>query len=229
MISNRCKVKICGTTSVPDARMAADAGADYSGIVVEVPFSERSVPIDSAAEIVRQTPIPTVILVFDQPTDWVREAAAQIQPFAIQLLGHEPPADVETLKGTLSCKIWKSLFLPTENEPGADAKTISARIGTYIDAGADALLFDTAEFKDGKARFGGTGNRSDWNLSAQLVQTCKVPAFLSGGIRPENVRAAIETVRPYGVDLCSGVEAVKGVRDRGKLNRLIQNARAVCG
>ena len=229
MTSNRCKVKICGTTSVLDARMAADAGADYSGIVVEVPFSERSVPIDSAAEIVRQTPIPTVILVFDRPTDWVREAAAQIQPFAIQLLGHEPPAEVETLKDTVSCKIWKSLFLPTENEPGADTKAISAQIGRYIDAGADALLFDTAELKDGKARFGGTGNRSDWNLSAQLIQACKVPAFLSGGIRPENVREAIETVRPYGVDLCSGVEALKGVRDRGKLNRLMQNARAVCG
>ena len=229
MISNRCKVKICGTTSVLDARMAADAGADYSGIVVEVPFSERSIPIDSAAEIVRQTPIPTVILVFDQSTDWVREAAAQIQPFAIQLLGHEPPADVETLKGTLSCKIWKSLFLPTENEPGVDAKAISAQIGRYIDAGADALLFDTAELKDGKARFGGTGNRSDWNLSGQLIQACKVPAFLSGGIRPENVRKAIETVHPYGIDLCSGVEAAKGVRDRGKLNRLMQNARAVCG
>ena len=72
--------------------MAADAGADYSGVVVEVPFSERSVPIDSATDMAQQTPIPTVILVFDRPTDWVREAAAQIKPFAIQLLGHEPPA-----------------------------------------------------------------------------------------------------------------------------------------
>lgn len=224
MTSNRCKVKICGTTTVADARMAADAGADYSGVVVEVPFSERSVPIDSAAEIARQTPIPTVILVFDRPTDWVSDAAAQIQPFAIQLLGHEPPADVETLKEALSCEVWKSLFLPTENEPGADAKAIAAQIEAYIEVGADALLFDTAELSNGKARFGGTGNRSDWNLSAQLIQACKVPAFLSGGIRPENVREAIETVRPYGIDLCSGVEASKGVRDRGKLNRLMQNA-----
>ena len=91
MIPNRCKVKICGTTSIADAQMAANAGADYSGVVVEVPFSERSVPINSAAEIARQTPISTVILVFDRPTDWIREAAAQIKPFAIQLLGHEPP------------------------------------------------------------------------------------------------------------------------------------------
>ena len=229
MIPNRCKIKICGTTTVADARMAADAGADYSGVVVEVPFSERSVPINSAAEIARQTPIPTVILLFDRPTDWVIEAAAQIKPFAIQLLGHEPPTQVAELKESLSCEVWKSLFLPTENDPAADVKAISAQIEAYIDASADALLFDTAEFTDGKARFGGTGKQSDWNLSAQLIQTCPVPAFLSGGIRPENVRRAVETVRPYGVDLCSGVEASKGIRDQQKLERLMENARTAGG
>ena len=229
MISNRCKVKICGTTSVTDARMAADAGADYSGVVVEVPFSERSVPIDSAAEIARQTPVSTVILVFDRPTDWVREAAAQIKPFAIQLLGHEPPAQVAELKASLSCEVWKSLFLPTENDSAADPASIFAQMEAHINAGADALLFDTAEFSNGKARFGGTGKQSDWNLSAQLIRACNVPAFLSGGIRPENVRSAIETVRPYGIDLCSGVEASKGVRDQQKLERLMGNVRAVCG
>ena len=229
MPSNRCTVKICGTTSIADARMAADAGADYSGVVVEVPFSERSVPINAAAEIAQQTPISTVILVFDRPTDWVIKAAAQIKPFAIQLLGHEPPTQVAELKEAVSCEVWKSLFLPTENEPEADESTIFAQMEAHIDAGVDALLFDTAEFSDGKARFGGTGKRSDWNLSAQLIQACKVPAFLSGGIRPENVRTAIETVRPYGVDLCSGVEASKGVRDRRKLERLMEHARAVYG
>ena len=229
MIPNRCKIKICGTTSVADARMAADAGADYSGVVVEVPFSERSVSIGSAAEITRQTPILTVILVFDRPTDWVRGAAAQIKPFAVQLLGHEPPTQVTALKESLSCEVWKSLFLPTESDPVVDVKEIAAQVEAYIDAGADTLLFDTAEFTDGKARFGGTGKQSDWNLSAQLIQACKVPAFLSGGIRPENVRRAIETVRPYGVDLCSGVEASKGVRDRGKLDRLMENAQTFCG
>lgn len=229
MTSNRCKVKICGTTSVADAHMAADAGADYSGVVVEVAFSERSVSIDSAAEITRQTPIPTVILVFDRPTDWVKRAAAQIKPFAIQLLGHEPPAHVAELKKSVSCEVWKSLFLPTKSEPGADEGTISAQIAAHIAAGADALLFDTAEVKEGKARFGGTGKQSDWNLSARLIQASKVPAFLSGGIRPENVRTAIETVRPFGVDLCSGVEASKGIRDRWKLEKLMENAQSVCG
>ena len=71
-----CKVKICGTTSVTDAQMAVDASADYCGVVLEVPFSERSVPVDTAVEIIaRQTSIPTVIPVFNRPTDWVRRVA----------------------------------------------------------------------------------------------------------------------------------------------------------
>ncbi len=227
MTRNYCKVKICGTTSVTDAQMAADAGADYSGVVVKVPFSERSVLIDHAAEIARQTPIPTVVLVFNRPTEWVRQAAVQIQPFAIQLLGHESPAEVARLRRFLSCKIWKSLFLPAHGDQRVDVKTIFAQMGAYIDAGADALLFDTADFSKGKARFGGTGKTSDWRFASQLIQACKVPTFLSGGIRSENVRAAIETVRPYGVDLCSGVESAKGVRDPRKLNWLIEQAQAV--
>ena len=227
MMPNRCKVKICGTTSVRDAQMAAAAGADYSGVVVEVPFSERSVSIASAAEIARQTQIPTVILLFDRPTDWIIEAAARIQPFAIQLLGHELPTQVAALKRSMPCEVWMSLFLPTENDPAADVKTVFAEITTYIEAGADALLFDTADFSNGQARLGGTGNRSDWNLSAQFIQASRVPAFLSGGIRPENVGEAIETVRPYGVDLCSGVEASKGVRDWCKLDQLMENARII--
>ena len=75
--------------------MAVEAGADYSGIVVEVPFSERSVSIGRAAEFVRATTIPSVILTFDRTVDWVQRAAGEIQPFAIQLLGgpvHIPSA-----------------------------------------------------------------------------------------------------------------------------------------
>ncbi len=222
-----CKVKICGTTSVADAQMAANAGADYSGIVVEVPFSERSVSIAHAAEIACKTPILTVVLIFDRPTDWVRQAAGEIKPFAIQLLGHESPAEVGWLKRLLSCEIWKSLFLPTDGDQTVNIKTRLAEMAAYIDAGADALLFDTVDSSSGKTRYGGTGKTSDWNLAAQLIRACRVPAFLSGGVRPENVKAAIETVRPYGIDLCSGVESTKGVRDRRKLDQLMQQVQGM--
>ena len=229
MTSNKCKVKICGTARLTDAKMVVEAGADYSGIVVEVPFSERSVSIGRAAEFVRATSIQTVVLTFDRTVDWVQRTEDEIQPFAIQLLGHETPATVEHLKRALSCEIWKSLFLPVSGA-GASAhiETVHDEMEAYINAGADALLFDTVELSYGKARFGGTGKTNDWSLAAELIAACnKVPAFLSGGIRPENVKRAIETVCPYGVDLSSGVESAKGVRDASKLKRLMEQVRNV--
>jgi phosphoribosylanthranilate isomerase len=219
-----CKIKICGTTNVKDAQMAANAGADYSGIVVEVPFSERSVTIAQAAEICRRTPIPTVILTFNRPTAWVQQVVAQIQPFAVQLLGQETPDEAAKLKASLSCEIWKSLFLPA-NDDKVDARNLLTQMRAYIDAGVDALLFDAVDHSGGKIRFGGTGKTSDWEIARQLIQACAVPAFLSGGIRPENVKSAIERVRPYGIDLCSGVEAAKGIRDPEKLKRLMEQVR----
>lgn len=226
MTEDRCKVKICGTTGVADAQMAAEAGADYSGIVVEAPFSERSVSIPHAVEISHSTPIPTVALIYNRPIDWIQQAVAKIKPFAIQLLGHEHPDEVFRLKRLLSCEVWKSLFLPSDNGKDFDVHALHAQAKAYIRAGADALLFDTVDFSAGKARFGGTGRTNDWNLARQLIGDSKIPAFLAGGIRPENVRAAIQNVRPFGIDLCSGVESAKGIRDPQKLDLLIQQVRA---
>lgn len=225
MTEVRCKVKICGTTSIEDAQMAAEAGADYSGVVVEVPFSERSISIPQAVDLARSTPIPTVALLFDRPTDWVQQAVAEIKPFAIQLLGHEPPDEIFRLKRLLSCEVWKSLYLPSDGGQNIDPHAIHAQAKAYINAGADGLLFDTVDFSSGKARFGGTGRTNDWNLARQLICDSEIPSFLSGGIRPENVRVAIEDVRPYGIDLCSGVESAKGVRDPQKLDSLMQQVR----
>jgi phosphoribosylanthranilate isomerase len=226
MTESRCKVKICGTTTVADAQMVVEAGVDYSGIVVETPFSERSISIPQAAEIARYTPIPTIALVFNRPIDWVQKAVEKIEPFAIQLLGHEVPHEILRLKRLLSCEVWKSLFLPSDGGQKIDARAIYAQAKAYISAGADALLLDTVDFSSAKARFGGTGRTSDWNFARQLIGDSQIPAFLSGGIRSENVRAAIENVRPYGIDLCSGVESAKGVRDSQKLELLMQQVRA---
>ena len=222
MTEGRCKVKVCGTTSVEDARMAAEAGADFSGVVVEVPYSERSVSIPQAVEIARSTPIPTVALLYNRPTDWVQQAIEKIKPFAIQLLGHEPPDEILRLKRLISCQVWKSLFLPSDCGQNIDGHANTAQVEAYANAGADALLFDTVDFSSGKARFGGTGRAYDWNLARQLIIDSKVPAFLSGGIHSENVGTAIKDVRPYGIDLCSGVESGKGVRDPRKLELLMQ-------
>ena len=95
----------------------------------------------------------------------------------------------------------------------------------HTHAGADAFLFDTAEVSHGTVRFGGTGKTSDWGIVAELIAASTIPAFLSGGIRAENVNRAVEFVRPYGIDLCSGVESVKGSRDARKLKLLMDAVR----
>ena len=85
-----CKVKICGTTSIHDACLAADVGADYSGVLVDVASSERSLSTTQAVEIARASPIPTVLLLYNCTTVDIQDAVSRIQPFALQLLGQEP-------------------------------------------------------------------------------------------------------------------------------------------
>ena len=225
MRSNQCKVKICGTTSVLDGEMVIGAGADYVGVVVEAHFSERAVTIADAAAIARQMTIPIVMLVFDRTRDWIQCAVETIRPFAIQLLGHETPTEVECLKKKLPCEVWKSLFLPAGQTEVPDPGRLFTEMKAYTDAGTNAFLFDSLILNEGKVRFGGTGRTIDWNLASTLVAASKVPAFLSGGIQASNVRQAIDIVGPYGIDLCSGVEATKGIRDAQKLELLMDQVR----
>jgi phosphoribosylanthranilate isomerase len=93
----------------------------------------------------------------------------------------------------------------------------------YVDAGVDSLLFDTVAVSQGKTKFGGTGKTSDWNLVKGLIDTIQspVPVWLAGGINPENVGEALDTLDPYGIDLCSGVEARPGKKDPQKVKALM--------
>ena len=92
----------------------------------------------------------------------------------------------------------------------------------YCDAGSDFLLFDSVDISVDPPRYGGTGKTCDWNVAAELIAESPLPVFFAGGIRPDNVKSAIETIAPYGIDLCSGVEASKGVKDKQKLTQLME-------
>lgn len=219
---SRCKVKICGTTSIHDACLAADAGADYSGVLVDVASSERSLTTPQAVEIAKDSPIPTVLLLYNRTTPDIQEAVSQIQPYAVQLLGQETPQQVEKLKRGVTCQLWKSVYLPAGSPENVDMQAVRAQMQEFHNAGADFLLFDTVDTSIDPPRYGGTGKTCDWRVAAQLIAESPLPVFFAGGIRPENVKAAIETIAPYGIDLCSGVEASKGVKDKQKLERLMQ-------
>ena len=219
---SHCSVKICGITSIHDARLAADAGADYIGVLVDVAVSERTRSATQATEIASESPIPTVILLYNRSTSDIQEIVAQVQPFAVQLLGQESPQQVEELKREGTCEFWKSVYLPAGSPKNVDIPAVQEEMQAYRDAGADFLLFDSVDMSLEKPRYGGTGKTCDWNVAAALIVESPLPVFFAGGIRPENVKAAIETIRPHGIDLCSGVEASKGIKDPHKLEQLME-------
>ncbi len=219
---SRCAVKICGITSIHDALLAADTGADYVGVLVDVAVSERTRSADQAAEIANGSPIPTVLLLYNRITSDIQEIVSQVQPFAVQLLGQESPQQVEALKDAVACQLWKSVYLPAGSPENVDMPTVRAEMQAYQDAGADFLLFDSVDMSLEKPRYGGTGKTCDWHVAAELITESPLPVFFAGGIRPENVKAAIETIRPHGIDLCSGVEASKGIKDPRKLQQLME-------
>ena len=224
---SHCHVKICGITSFHDAQLAADAGADYIGVLVDVAVSERTRTATQASEIAKSSPIPPVILLYNRTTSDIQEIVSQVQPFAVQLLGQEPPEQVEILKRTVTCQLWKSVYLPAGRPENVDMPVVRAEMKAYQDAGADFLLFDSVDMSLEKPRYGGTGKTCDWHIAAELISESPLPVFFAGGIRPENVKAAIETIRPYGIDLCSGVEASKGVKDPQKLVQLMEQIEKV--
>lgn len=221
------KAKICGTTNLEDVRLSADEGADYFGVVVEVDFSPRSLTVEDAGPLFDEPPIPGVALVFKMKEARIQTVIQELNPYAVQFLD---PADICFLKRLKSAypsvEMWQSVHLPQAGQE-ADIEHVKKTVQDYVDAGVDSLLFDTVAVSQGKTKFGGTGKTSDWNLVRGLIDTIQspVPVWLAGGINPENVGDALDTLDPYGIDLCSGVEARPGKKDPQKVKALMSTIR----
>jgi phosphoribosylanthranilate isomerase len=223
------KVKICGTTNMQDALLAAGAGADYFGVVVEVDFSPRSLTIEAAKELFSSPPIPAVALVFRMTEDRLRYLAEKLNPFAIQFLSQEPPELIKKLKQVfLNIQLWQSIHLPQSGNV-VNLPDIKQTVVEYLQAGVDLILYDTAATVNGVRKFGGTGLCSDWNNVTRLMREIKsdVPVLLAGGINPGNAADAIIAVNPDGIDLCSGVELVRGKKDEAKVKALMKAVKEI--
>lgn len=214
-------VKICGTTCIEDRDLAADVGADSFGVLVDVGYSTRSLMLEQATPLFESPPIPGIALLFNPSASRVWTVVQQLKPFAIQLLGHEMPDFIASLKSELGCQIWKSLHVPARNHGSIDIEAMKALAEEYEDSGVDAICFTTVDATSGMAKFG-TGLVGDWSVIRGLANGRAVPAYLGGGIDPSNVVAAIQSVRPNGIDVCSGVEASRGKKDPEKLKALFQ-------
>ena len=192
------KVKVCGITRRDDALLAADLGASAVGFVFW-PRSPRYVEPEAAAAISRELPadVAPIGVFVDAPVDDVRRIAAEVGLAAVQLHGDEPP----TLCDGLPYRVLKAV--PVVGAATHDAADrVPSRVTVLLDA-RDPI------------RKGGTGRPVDWSVAAGVAVRRRI--FLAGGLRPENVGEALRVVRPYGIDVSSGVEAEPGRKDAGRL------------
>jgi len=202
------KVKICGITNAPDAIAAVEAGADALGFMFYEP-SPRRISIPDAAAVIRELP-PFVLKVgvfVDASEDVVMRAIGDCGLNVLQFHGNETPEYCAQF-GLMSMKAFRM----------RDAESLAA-LREYT---TDAWLLDA--FTPGK--LGGTGEKFDWELAIEAKKLGR-PIFLAGGLTASNVAQAIERVRPFGVDVSSGVEAEPGRKDHARLREFIQAARSV--
>ncbi len=201
------QIKICGITSLADAQCAVDAGTDLLGFVF-YPKSPRYVPPDTARTIIKALPetIEAVGVFVNEANTMMREIAARVNLKALQLHGDEASEQVRDLIAT-GMSVIKAVAI--HNEAGLDR---------LRDFPGCRMLIDTPSPK-----YGGTGNTGDWDLAREA--SARHDIFLAGGLTPENVAAAIAHVHPAGIDVSSGVERAKGLKDHQKVRSFINTAR----
>ncbi|MGM9512027.1 phosphoribosylanthranilate isomerase [Larkinella sp. GY13] len=206
------RVKICCISSAEEARLAVGAGASAVGLVGRMP-SGPGVIGDDLIRTIAQTvppPIATFLLTSEPTAEAVIEHHRRVFTNTIQLVDALPPGSYRTLQAALpGIKLVQVIHVLDElsiDEALASAEEV------------DALLLDSGNPKLAVKELGGTGRRHDWTLSRRIVEQSRVPVFLAGGLNPENVRQAIDTVQPFGLDICSGVRT-NGKLDPDKLTR----------
>ena len=201
------RVKICGLTRLEDAELAVDLGAAAIGFVFWA-GSPRVVEPDRAAAIVRMLPpFVTAVGVFvDQTEERVEEVAAHVGLGAVQLHGNEAPAYCRRLRH----RVIRAVGLQ-------DAVTLES---LAVWPPGVTLLVDAHD----PERRGGTGRTVNWELAARIASAR--PTILAGGLRPENVGNAIAAVRPYAIDVSSGVEARPGVKDPARMRAFFEAVEA---
>ncbi len=203
---HRTRIKICGLTREADVTAAALAGADAIGFVLYA-VSPRGVTVQRAAELVKAMPpfVTPVLLFVNASDDLLARAVFAIPHAVLQFHGDETPAQ---------CELSKRAFIRAARmQPGFDLLNF---VGQY--SNAQAVLVDA--HVDG---YGGGGKAFDWSLIPKNVQ---LPVVLSGGLHAGNVAAGVEQVRPWAVDVSSGVESAKGIKDAQAMRQFCDAVRA---
>lgn len=207
---SRIRVKMCGITRLEDAECAIAEGADALGFVFYPP-SPRCVSKSDVREILcKISPfISKVALFVNQDYDYVHDLIATLPIDMIQFHGDETPEFCEQFNKPYI----KALRVREDTDIDAVASRFRSASGLLVDAFDDQV-------------YGGSGQSFDWKL---LPDRCKLPIILAGGLRPDNVAEAIQVAHPYAVDVSSGIESSKGIKDPDKISAFMKEVRRVTG
>jgi phosphoribosylanthranilate isomerase len=198
-MEEKVKVKICCIESIEEAKLAIKYGASALGLVSKMPSGPGVISEDLIVEIAKQVPadISTFLLTSKTNADEIISQHNKCSTTHIQLVDNVEPDVYKKLRDELpEVKIVQVIHV-TGEESISEAVSVSDFV--------DLILLDSGNQKLAVKELGGTGRTHDWSISKEIVERVNVPVFLAGGINPSNVSAAINEVKPYGVDLCSGV------------------------
>ncbi len=209
------KVKICCISSLEEARMAIDHGASAIGLVGQMPSGPGIISDELIAAIAADAPrhVATFLLTSETDAQAIIAHQQKVMTNTVQIVDALKSGTYTTIRQALPGINLVQVIHVTGEESLDEALEIAPNV--------DYILLDSGNPNLAVKELGGTGRTHNWAISRRIVESVPVPVFLAGGLGPDNVRAAIETVQPYGLDLCSSVRT-EGRLDPYKLENFFE-------
>jgi len=213
------RVKICCISSVAEAQIAIRHGAAALGLVSAMPSGPGVIAEEMIAEIAATVPpgVATFLLTSKRDADSIIAQQRRCRVNTLQLCDTVEPGCHAKLRMNLPGIALVQVIHVTGPESLDEAMSVASCV--------DAILLDSGNQKLAVKELGGTGRTHDWRISRQIVESVRVPVYLAGGLMPENVATAIREVRPFGLDICSGLRS-NGQLDEDKVRRFFANVEA---
>lgn len=213
------RVKICCISSEEEARLAIKSGADALGLVGKMPSGPGPIPDELIASITRliHPPVASFLLTSEQSAQGIISHVQRVNTNTVQIVDELTEGSYRQIKASLPhLRIVQVIHVTGEE---------SIKQAISVQEAVDAILLDSGNPRAAIKTLGGTGNTHNWEISRELVKAVTIPVFLAGGLHAGNVQEAIRTVRPFAVDVCSGVRS-DGRLDADKLNAFIRAVRS---
>ena len=218
----RTRIKICCIASRQEAQMAIDAGADALGLVATMPSGPGPISDRDIADIAAWVPPPvaTFMLTAETTAEAILRHVERTRPSAVQIVSQIEQAEAARL-AELQPQVRRVQVIHVEDTGVLDLIPVYA-------PHVHAFLLDSGRPDAATPQLGGTGRRHDWSISRAFVEASPLPVFLAGGLTPKNAGRAVREVRPFGLDLCTGVRT-DGRLDHVKLKAFMKAATGAGG